>query len=132
MTYEELYKTMNQLANMFKANGIRKGDRVAIYMPTTSMTVAAMLACTRIGAVHCVVFAGFSAEALASRINDSECTAVLTMNEGLRGGKTVDLKQTVDKAVSMSTSVKNVFVFRRTEKPFNSGKSIRRSEKKIS
>lgn len=121
MTYEELYKTMNQLANMFKANGIRKGDRVAIYMPTTSMTVAAMLACTRIGAVHCVVFAGFSAEALASRINDSECTAVLTMNEGLRGGKTIDLKQTVDKAVSMSTSVKNVFVFRRTEKPFNSG-----------
>ena len=70
VTYEKLYKIMNQIANMLKAYGIQRGDRVAIYMPTCTMTVAAMLACARIGAVHSVVFAGFSAESLASRIND--------------------------------------------------------------
>jgi acetyl-CoA synthetase len=70
VTYEQLYKKMNQIANMLKEHDIQRGDRVAIYMPTCTMTVAAMLACARIGAVHSVVFAGFSAESLASRIND--------------------------------------------------------------
>lgn len=121
VTYEDLYKTMNQIANMFRENGVKKGDRVAIYMPNSSTTVAAMLACARVGAVHCVVFAGFSAESLASRINDAGCSAVLTMNESLRGGKVIELKKTVDEAVSRSPSVKNVFVFKRTDTPIKSG-----------
>jgi acetyl-CoA synthetase len=70
VTYEQLYKTMNQVANMLREYGVGKGDRVAIYMPTSSLTAAVMLACARIGAIHSVIFAGFSAESLASRIND--------------------------------------------------------------
>jgi acetyl-CoA synthetase len=100
---------------MLRDHGVKKGDRVAIYMPTSRMTVAAMLACSRIGAVHSVVFAGFSSEALASRIQDSHCVAVLTTNEAVRGGKAIDLKKTVDAAVAECASVKNVFVFQRTE-----------------
>lgn len=110
---------MNQIANMFREHGIKKGDKVAIYMPTSRMTVAAMLACTRIGAVHSVVFAGFSSEALASRIQDSNCVAVLTTNEAVRGGKSIDLKKTVDTAVAECPTIKNVFVFRRTETKIN-------------
>lgn len=105
---------MNRIANMLKSHGIKKGDRVAIYMPTSPMAVAAMLACTRIGAVHSIIFAGFSAEALASRMNDMQCSAVLTANEGVRGNKVIPLKKIVDKAVEMSPSVKNVFIFKRT------------------
>ena len=76
VTYEQLYKLMNRFANMLKAHGIGRGDRVAIYMPCCAMAAAAMLACTRLGVIHSVVFAGFSADALASRIND--CTSSLT------------------------------------------------------
>jgi acetyl-CoA synthetase len=112
---------MNQIANMLKAHDVQKGDRVAIYMPTCTMTVAAMLACTRIGAVHSVVFAGFSAESLSSRLNDSQCKVVITANQGLRGGKVIELKKTVDTAVQNSPSVKSVFVYNRTEKPFKQG-----------
>jgi acetyl-CoA synthetase len=75
----QLYELMNQIANMLKAHDVKKGDRVAIYMPTCTMTVAAMLACTRIGAVHSVVFAGFSAESLSSRLND--CKLYLYSNQ---------------------------------------------------
>ncbi len=85
VTYEELYNSMNRIANMLKSYNVKKGDRVAIYMPCSPDAVAAMLACARIGAIHSVVFAGFSAESLASRINDSQCKVVITSNQGLRG-----------------------------------------------
>lgn len=121
VTYEELYISMNRIANMLRSHGVKKGDRIGFYMPTSTMTVAAMLACTRIGAIHSIVFAGFSAEALAARLNDSKCTAVFTMNEGLRGGKVINLKKTVDAAVKLSPTVKNTFVFKRTENSFEQG-----------
>ena len=73
----DLYKLMNQIANVLKEHGVKKGDRVAIYMPTCPMTVATMLACTRIGAIHSVIFAGFSADALSSRINDCKLKIIL-------------------------------------------------------
>ncbi|XP_070803908.1 acetyl-coenzyme A synthetase 2-like, mitochondrial isoform X1 [Pituophis catenifer annectens] len=96
-------------------NGIKKGDRVAIYMSVSPMAVAAMLACARIGAVHTVVFAGFSAESLAGRINDAKCKAVITCNQGIRGGRILELKKTVDEAVKNCPSVKCVFVAQRTD-----------------
>ncbi|XP_025027595.1 acetyl-coenzyme A synthetase 2-like, mitochondrial isoform X2 [Python bivittatus] len=104
-----------RLANTLKRNGIKKGDRVAIYMSVSPMAVAAMLACARIGAVHTVVFAGFSAESLAGRINDAKCKAVITFNQGIRGGRIVELKNTVDEAVKNCPSVKCVFVAQRTD-----------------
>ncbi|XP_026540446.1 acetyl-coenzyme A synthetase 2-like, mitochondrial isoform X2 [Notechis scutatus] len=104
-----------RLANTLKRNGIKKGDRVAIYMSVSPMAVAAMLACARIGAVHTVVFAGFSAESLAGRINDAKCKAVITCNQGIRGGRILELKSTVDEAVKNCSSVKCVFVAQRTD-----------------
>nr|XP_003216169.1 PREDICTED: acetyl-coenzyme A synthetase 2-like, mitochondrial [Anolis carolinensis] len=114
VTYGELLDMTCRLANTLKKNGITKGDRVAIYMPMSPLAVAAMLACARIGAVHTVVFAGFSAESLAGRINDSECKAVITCNQGLRGGRIIELKKTVDEAVQKCPSIKCVFVAQRT------------------
>ncbi|XP_060610521.2 acetyl-coenzyme A synthetase 2-like, mitochondrial [Anolis sagrei] len=114
VTYGELLDMTCRLANTLKKNGITKGDRVAIYMPMSPIAVAAMLACARIGAVHTVVFAGFSAESLAGRINDSECKAVITCNQGLRGGRIIELKKTVDEAVQKCPSIKCVFVAQRT------------------
>ncbi|CAF0793271.1 unnamed protein product [Brachionus calyciflorus] len=119
VTYEQLYKLMNKMANLLKSCGVQKGDRVAIYLPTCTMVVACMMACARIGAVHSVVFAGFSAESLASRINDSECKIVITANQSVRGGKTIDLKKTVDAAVKQSPTIKNVLVYKRTNNKFN-------------
>lgn len=133
VTYRDLYTKMNQMANMLKSCGVQKGDRVAIYMTTSPMAVATMLACARIGAVHTVVFAGFSAESLAARINDSQAKVVVTMNEALRGGKTIDLKKTVDAAVSQSPSVKHVLVVNRTQNTFqHQPKDILIDEKKLS
>ncbi|XP_069394196.1 acetyl-coenzyme A synthetase 2-like, mitochondrial isoform X1 [Paralichthys olivaceus] len=117
VTYRELLETTCRLANTLKSHGIQKGDRVAIYMPTSPLAVAAMLACARIGAVHTVVFAGFSSEALAGRIQDAECRAVVTCNQGVRGGRLIDLKSTVDAAVKMCPSVQHVFVSQRTQQP---------------
>lgn len=122
VTYKDLYELMNRLANMLRAHGIKKGDRVCIYLPCSTMAVAAMLACARIGAVHNVVFAGFSAEALSSRINDSHSKIVITSNQAVRGGKAIDLKKTVDAALESSPSVTNVFVWQRTNKEFKSTK----------
>ncbi|KAM3606603.1 uncharacterized protein V6R79_019490 [Siganus canaliculatus] len=116
ISYRELLETTCRLANTLKSHGIQKGDRVAIYMPVSPLAVAAMLACARIGAVHTVVFAGFSSEALAGRIQDSESKAVITCNEGVRGGRVIDLKSTVDAAVKTCPSVRHVFVSQRTEK----------------
>ncbi|XP_041108085.1 acetyl-coenzyme A synthetase 2-like, mitochondrial [Polyodon spathula] len=115
ITYRELLETTCQLANTLRRHGVQKGERVAIYMPVSPLAVAAMLACARIGAVHTVVFAGFSAEALAGRIQDAQCRAVITSNQGLRGGRVTELKKTVDEAVKTCPTVKHVFVANRTE-----------------
>ena len=112
--YRELQREVCRLANVLRHHGIRKGDRVAIYMPMMPEAVYAMLACARIGAVHNVIFAGFSAESLRDRINDSRCKAVITADEGLRGGKIIPLKRTVDEAVMACPTVKFVFIVQRT------------------
>uniref|UniRef100_A0A3Q3WDQ3 Propionate--CoA ligase n=1 Tax=Mola mola TaxID=94237 RepID=A0A3Q3WDQ3_MOLML len=117
VTYRELLETTCRLANTLKSHGIQKGDRVAIYMPVSPLAVAAMLACARIGAVHTVVFAGFSSEALAGRILDAGCKAVLTCNEAVRGGRIIPLKATVDAAVKSCPTVRHVFVSHRTDRP---------------
>ncbi|TVR12138.1 MAG: acetate--CoA ligase [Planctomycetota bacterium] len=114
ITYRELRRMVCRLANVLRHRGVRKGDRVAIYMPMIPEAVAAMLACARLGAVHSVVFGGFSAEALRDRINDSACVAVITADEGVRGRKVIPLKRTVDEAVMACPSVRHVFVTKRT------------------
>ena len=114
ITYRELQRLVSQMANVFLRYGVRRGDRVAIYLPMIPEAAIAMLACARIGAVHTVVFAGFSADALRDRIQDAEAVAVITADQGLRGGKTIPLKRTVDEAVIPCPSVKAVFVTRRT------------------
>jgi acetyl-CoA synthetase len=118
ITYNELYDRVCRLANVMKANGVKKGDRVTIYMPMIPEAAYAMLACTRIGAIHSVVFGGFSPDALAGRIVDCESTFVITADEGLRGGKPVPLKENTDKAIDIAARhhvmVKKVLVVRRT------------------
>uniref|UniRef100_A0A452IJZ1 Acetyl-coenzyme A synthetase n=1 Tax=Gopherus agassizii TaxID=38772 RepID=A0A452IJZ1_9SAUR len=121
ITYRELLDMTCRLANTLKKYGVQKGDRVAIYMSVTPLAVAAMLACARIGAIHTVVFAGFSAESLAGRIIDSGCKAVITNNQGLRGGRAVELKKTVDEAVKNCPSIKHVFVAQRTDSTVHMG-----------
>ncbi|XP_072168945.1 acetyl-coenzyme A synthetase 2-like, mitochondrial [Diadema setosum] len=107
----------NQLANALRRQGVKRGDPVAIYMPVSPIAVAAMQACARIGAVHNVVFAGFSSEALASRIIDAGAETILTTDQAIRGGKIINLKKTVDQAVAMCPKVKRVFVSKRTGNP---------------
>ncbi|KAM6365643.1 acetyl-coenzyme A synthetase 2-like, mitochondrial isoform 3-T3 [Alca torda] len=121
VTYRELLDLTCRLANTLKKYGIQKGDKVAIYMSVSPLSVAAMLACARIGAVHTVVFAGFSAESLAGRITDSGCKAVITYNQGVRGGRIVELKTTVDEAVKNCPSIKHVFVAQRTDNKVQMG-----------
>ncbi|XP_010576160.1 PREDICTED: acetyl-coenzyme A synthetase 2-like, mitochondrial [Haliaeetus leucocephalus] len=117
----ELLDLTCRLANTLKKYGIQKGDKVAIYMSVSPLSVAAMLACARIGAVHTVVFAGFSAESLAGRIIDSGCKAIITYNQGVRGGRIIQLKTTVDEAVKNCPSVKHVFVAQRTDNKVQMG-----------
>jgi len=114
ITYRELQRKVSRLANVLRHNGIRKRDRVAIYMPMIPEAVYAMLACARIGAVHSVVFAGFSAESLRDRINDAKCKAVITADEGLRGRKIIPLKRMTDEAVMACPTVEHVFIVKRT------------------
>ena len=114
ITFRELQREVSRLANVLRHNGVRKGDRVAIYMPMIPEAAFAMLACARIGAVHSVVFAGFSAEALRDRINDARCVAVITADEGVRGRRIIPLKRTVDEAVMACPTVQHVFVAERT------------------
>ncbi|XP_049725525.1 acetyl-coenzyme A synthetase 2-like, mitochondrial [Elephas maximus indicus] len=121
ITYRELLETTCRLANTLKRHEVRRGDRVAIYMPVSPLAVAAMLACARIGAVHTVVFAGFSAESLAGRINDAKCKVVITVNQGLRGGRVMELKKTVDKAVRLCPTVSRVLVAHRTDSKVTMG-----------
>ncbi|MBN3314558.1 ACS2L synthetase, partial [Atractosteus spatula] len=117
ITYRQLLELTCRLGNVLKRQGVRKGDCVTLYMPPCPVAVAAMLACARVGAVHNVVFAGFSSEALADRIRDAQSKLVITVNQGLRGGKTIDLKKTVDQAIKSCPSVQRVLVAMRTENP---------------
>ena len=113
ITYNELHKRVNKLANVLKKKGIKKGDRVCIYIPMIPELAISVLACARIGAVHSVVFAGFSASALATRINDSDCKMVITADGSFRGTKTIDLKGIVDEALQNCNCVKTVLVVKR-------------------
>jgi len=117
ITYQQLHDEVCRLANTLKARGVKKGDRVCIYMPMVPEAAFAMLACARIGAVHSVVFGGFSPEALKDRIRDSDCHVVITADEGVRGGKNIPLKANTDKAVASCPGVSTVLVIRRTGNP---------------
>ncbi|QIZ46027.1 acetate--CoA ligase [Dickeya zeae] len=121
VTYRELYQAVCRFANVLKAKGIRKGDVVAIYMPMVPEAAVAMLACARIGAVHSVIFGGFSPESIAGRIVDSSAKLVITADEGIRAGRSIPLKKNIDEALRNPavTTVSNVIVFQRTGKPGN-------------
>ena len=116
LTYKELHAEVCRFANVLKAQGVKKGDRVAIYMPMIPELTIGTLACARIGAVHSVVFAGFSSHALADRINDSQCVAVLTSDGMYRGAKKLAVKSTVDEALETCPSVKSVVVVERDKR----------------
>jgi acetyl-CoA synthetase len=114
ITYRQLHAAVGQMANVLKAHGVKKGDRVTIYLPMIPEAAYAMLACARIGAVHSVVFAGFSPESLAGRIIDCGSEVVITADEGVRGGKKFALKANVDAALEMASGVRSVLVVTRT------------------
>jgi len=114
ITYKELHGQVCRFANVLKDRGVKKGDRVALYMPMVPEAAVAMLACTRIGAVHSIVFGGFSSDALKDRILDSDCQVVITADEGIRGGKPIPLKANVDQAVSDCPNVHTVLVVKCT------------------
>ena len=116
LTYKELHSRVCQTANMLKANGAKKGDRICIYMPMVPELAIAVLACARIGAIHSVVFAGFSATALAARINDASCSMLLTADGGFRGAKTIALKEIADEALNSCSTVNCCLVLQRTQK----------------
>ncbi|WMI99109.1 acetate--CoA ligase [Pseudomonas chlororaphis subsp. aurantiaca] len=119
ITYKKLHHYVCRLANVLKSRGVKKGDRVCIYMPMIPEAAYAMLACTRIGAVHSVVFGGFSPDALRDRILDADCRTLITADEGVRGGKFVPLKNNVDKALQSCPNVSTVVVVERTQNPVN-------------
>jgi acetyl-CoA synthetase len=114
ITYAELHEQVSRLGNLLRDRGVKKGDRVCIYMPMIPEAAYAMLACARIGAVHSVVFGGFSPDALKDRILDSDCQLVITADEGVRGGKTIPLKANVDKALESCPDVHSCVVVERT------------------
>lgn len=114
ITYKELHSSVCRFANVLKDRGVKKGDRVCIYMPMIPEAAYAMLACTRIGAIHSIVFGGFSPDALRDRITDSDCQVVITSDEGLRGSKTVPLKANTDMALSQCPNVHTCVVVKRT------------------
>jgi len=124
ITYSELLREVCSVANVLKKLGVKKGDTVSVYLPMTWQAVAAFLACARIGAIHSVVFAGFSAESLRDRINDCKSRIVITSDEGKRGGKTIATKMIVDAALKGCTSVEHVLVFQRTgnQVPWTTGR----------
>ena len=114
ITYRELYREVSVFANVLKSMGVRRGDRVTIYLPMIPEAAFAMLACARIGAIHSVVFGGFSPDALVGRITDCKSKLVITADEGLRGGKTIKLKHNTDEALTKSLREEKVIVIRRT------------------
>lgn len=126
LTYAELYEQVCRLANVLKKQGIKKGDRVCIYLPMIPEAAIAMLACARMGAVHSIVFGGFSPEALKNRILDADCRLVITANEGIRGNKMIPLKKNVDEALVDCPRVRSVIVVQRTQNttPWNTERDI--------
>lgn len=119
ISYNELYDRVAKMANVLRDQGVKKGDRVCIYLPMIPELAVAVLACARIGAIHSVVFAGFSASAVTSRINDSECKMVITSDGGFRGNKSIDLKGIIDEALEKCPSVEKVLVVKRTDTTVN-------------
>ena len=119
ITYQELYEMVCKFANGMKSLGVEKGDRICLYMPMIVEATVAMLACARLGAIHSVVFGGFSPDALRDRILDSECKLVITADEGVRGGKSIPLKANVDIAVKECECVENIVVVKRTGNEIN-------------
>ncbi|MCE2406117.1 MAG: acetate--CoA ligase [Pseudomonadales bacterium] len=126
VTYSELSGHVNQLANALRARGVDKGDRVCLYMPMIPEAVYAMLACARIGAIHSVVFGGFSSQSLRDRILDSDCQTLITADEGVRGGATVPLKKNADVALEQCPNVHTVLTVRRTgaDVDWNEGRDV--------
>ena len=124
ITYRELHGEVCRFGNALRALGVARGDRVCIYMPMIPEAVVAMLACARIGAVHSVVFGGFSAESLRDRIDDSACKVLVTADEGVRGGGRIPLKANGDRACEGAPSIEHVVVVRRTggEAPWRAGR----------
>lgn len=123
ITYVELHDSVSRFANVLKKIGIKKGDRVCIYLPMIPEIIITMLACARIGAIHSVVFGGFSSESLKTRILDADCRLVITADEGYRGGKIIPSKQNVDKALQKCPKVKTVIVVKRTGNPIKMHKT---------
>jgi len=119
ITYNQLHARVNQFANVLKEQGIKKGDRVCIYLPMIPELAISVLACARIGAIHSVVFAGFSATALSTRINDSDCKMVITSDGSYRGAKTIDLKGIVDEALEDCSCIETVLVAKRIQTNIN-------------
>ena len=119
ISYNELYERVSKMANVLREQGIKKGDRVCVYLPMIPELAISLLACARIGAIHSVVFAGFSASAVAARIKDSECKMVITSDGGYRGNKTIDLKGIIDDALVNCPSVTSVLVVKRTNTEIN-------------
>jgi len=119
ITYTELHQRVCKMANVLREQGVVKGDRVCIYLPMIPELAVAVLACARIGAIHSVVFAGFSSSAVATRINDSDCKMVITSDGGYRGSKTIDLKGIIDEALTTCPSVKTVLVAKRINSEIN-------------
>ncbi|WP_448702826.1 acetate--CoA ligase [Mucilaginibacter sp. AW1-3] len=117
LTYRQLYDKVCQFANVLKNNGVKKGDRICIYMPMVPELAIAILACARIGAIHSVVFGGFSAQSIADRIQDATCSLVITCDGGFRGAKDIPLKNVIDDALVTCPSVKKVIVLTRTRTP---------------
>ncbi|MCF2502981.1 acetate--CoA ligase [Dyadobacter sp. CY107] len=117
ITYRVLYDRVCRFANVLKKHGVKKGDRVCIYLPMVPELTVAVLACARIGAIHSVVFGGFSAKSIADRINDAECNMVITSDGAFRGSKVIPMKETVDAALDQCHSVKHVIVMTRTRTP---------------
>ena len=124
ITYKELFDQVCQFANLLLGNNIKAGDRVCIYMPMIPEAIVAMLACARIGAVHNVVFAGFSALALAGRIEDSGAKILITADYLYRGDKTIKLFDIANEAAQSSDTIENIVVYKRSEESLNSSKNI--------